>query len=628
MASRSSANFSSEYYQGTRRGRVTMGDIDYSMFPEKYESSEALLFEDPEQVHDDRRETLKDFTPENATLMAYEEPRRNTGSVYRLNIRDHGSPKSGTDPWQNEDFDTQFHDKDPRGYLTEQPWNEYRRHMEAQLSRIDFKDDSDNSVTGGGIHPNTMYKNIRGAQSWVAARLKIFETSYESRSSGGVGVYDNISNVFKSENEETSVLTDGTSGLSTTFEDPIVRQRVTMKLSNILHEGSAALRANTTTDHVVKVASYGKLYGQRGLIPHETQLRLVEDDNPWSKMEKAAGLTPKGLVNFMATSVSGKEGMTAAAAGRVNKQKTGDSTKFNDTTHTAANRNNIVAGDILALLGITQNEVKFLESFRGQNRKMADHMLANIYKLTEVVHRMPMHEKLQAREALLLQSAGGHLAPSDPSKLRKTRDQVVVNPKFIEFMHSVVAKGKDITGNEFMQNKWKGKGDSEGRLSKGNPIQGVPIFVLKNQAKNVEKITEAFWNGSEMQKRPDLASDKKTHSYAGLKREISAFASNRKDTRITHDYQDTESFAQGKRQDPGDYAPTETLRQTEVDTHFQNFLVHNRHIGTGMSGKSRVRRNIETSEMSYDKNAEIGVSDMVGGGGARKNPKSRTTMDR
>jgi hypothetical protein len=239
-----------------------------------------------------------------------------------------------------------------------------------------------------------------------------------------------------------------------------------------------------------------------------------------------------------------------------------------------------------------------------------------------------MNEKLQAREALLLQSAGGHLAPSDSSKLRKARDQVIVNPKFIEFMHSVVAKGKDITGNEFMQNKWKGEGDSEGRLSKANPIQGVPIFVLKNQAKNVEKITEAFWNGSEMQKRPDLASDKKTHSYAGLKREVSAFAANRKDTRITHDYQDTETFAQGKRQDPGDYVPMETLRQTEVDTHFQNFLVHNRHIGTGMSGKSRVRRNIETSEMSYDKNAEIGVSDMVGGGGARKNPKSRTTMDR
>jgi len=594
------------------------------MFPEKYESSEALLFEDPEQVHDDQRETLKDFTPDNNTLFASDEPRRNTGAQFRLNIRDHGTPKSGTDPWQSEDYDTQFHDKDPRGYLTEQPWNEYRRHLEAQLRRIDFKDDGDYSVTGGGIHPNTMYKNIRGAQNWVKARMKIFSTSFENRHNGGVGVYDNVSNVFKSENENSNVLTDGTTGLSTTFEDPIVRQRITTRLSNILHGGSKALRANTTTDHRVKVASYGKLYSQRGLIPHETQLRLVEDDQPWSKMEKAQGVVPKNLVRMMSNSVNGntKENVTAADAHRRDRQGTGDATKFNDITRQNENRNNVVTGDILALLGITENEVKFLESYRNQDRKTADQMLANIYNMAEVVHRMPMHEKLQARTDLLLQAAGGHLSPADASQIRKTRDQVVVNPKFIEFMYSVVAKGKDMTGNEFMSNRWQGDVDPEGRMRKNNPTQGVPIFVMKNQAKSVEHITESFWNGSQGDRRAQLANDKNVHSYANLKREASAFSANRKDTRVTHDYSDAETFVEGKNMNVGMFEPTEVMREAETDTHFGQNLAHTRHIGTGMSNKSGIRRNIDSDYMSYDRNGELGLQDMVSDSPGRKNPKN------
>lgn len=625
MASRSSANYMSEYYIGTRKGRTTDGDISYEMFPEKYESSEGLLFEDPEELHDDRRETLKDFTPDNNTMFASDEPRRNPGSAFRLNLREYGAPGSGTDPWQNDEVDTQFHDADPRGYLTEQPWNEYRRHLEAQLRRIDFKDDGDYSVTGGGIHPNTMYKNIRSAQNWVKDRLKIFSTSFEGRSNGGVGVYDNVSEVFKSDFEDSSVLTDGT-GMARTFEDPVVRQRITTRLSNILHGGSAALRANTTTDHRVKVASYGKLYSQRGLIPFESQLRITEDDTPYSQMEKAQGVVPKNLVRMMASSADpSKENMTATAANRHDRQKSGKDAKLTDRDLTLENRNNMVTGDILALLGITENEVKWLESYRNQDRKTADQMLANIYEMAEVVHRMPMHAKLQAREGLLLSAAGGHLSAADASQIRKTRDQVIVNPKFIEFMYSVVSKGKDLSGNEFMTNKWNAIPDAEGRQEINNPTKSTPIFVSKNQAKGVEKITDMMWKGSKHDKRAEKANDKRVHSYTNLRREASIVSQNRKDTRVEQEFKDSDYLPSGKHQNPGVYDPNELMREAEGDRHFYQSLAHTRHGGTKMSGKSGVRRNIELSGYSYDKNSELGLQDLVSDtGSGRKNPKNRS----
>jgi hypothetical protein len=593
-----------------------MGDMGHEMFPEKYESSAHLLFEDPDQIRDDRRSTLKDFTPDNATMFASDEPRRNTYASIRLNIRDHGSPKSGTDPWRNEDFDIQFHDKDPRGYLTEQPWNEYRRNIETRLQRSDFRDDGDYSTTGGGVHPNTLYKNIRSAQNWVKDRLKIFSTSFEGRHNGGVGVYDNVSDVFKSEHEDSSVMTDGT-GLARTFEDPIVRQRITTRLSNILHGGSAALRANTTTDHRVPVAGYGKLYSQRGLIPHETQLRITEDDTPWSQIEKAQGVVPKNFVKLLANSV-GSDSVGAAQALREQMQNSaGADVKLGKDERKMENRNNNVTGDILALLGVTQNEVKFLESYRGKNRKQADHMLAKIYDMAEVVHRMPMHEKLQARTDLLVKSmGGGGLLPATPGQIRGSRDHVVVNPKIISFLHSSVAKGKAMSSDAHAKNRGHAQGDAENRMDIGNPTKGTPLFVYKGGTRSVEDVTEAFWN-SKQTPAPRKPMEKPAHSYASLRRESTAFAANRKDTRATQDYSDTEYLDRGKQMDIGQEDKYGNMREGKVDVEFGKDKFFTRHGGTKMANKSGIRRNIESDYFSYDRANEKGSTDIV-----RKNPQS------
>ena len=205
MASRSAAEWQSETLQGTRRGREDSGDVAIDFFPQKYEHTEIL--EDPEQLNKEWRQTIQDFSPDTASY-AYELPRRNVMSRSHLNHLDSGVFGSSVDPYFSEMADTSFHDHDPRGYSDQQPWSEYRRGIEAQMRRFDYRDDGDYSTTGGGVSPYTLYQNIRAAQNWTKARFKIFDTSYENMHSGGVGVYPNISQVFKSARENTGVQSD------------------------------------------------------------------------------------------------------------------------------------------------------------------------------------------------------------------------------------------------------------------------------------------------------------------------------------------------------------------------------------------------------------------------------------
>lgn len=411
----------------TRRGRALYGDISYDMFPGKYESTE--MYEDPEEIYYDRRTTLRDRAPDNSRMFAYEEARRDNYSKDHLNLRE--GARVLTDPWSN--WDTSFHDKDPRGWSTEQPWAEYRRGLEAVLRRTDFKDDGDYSTTSGGIHPNTMYKQIRGAQNWVKSRLAIFDTSLTSMANGGVGVYDNISSVYKSEYDDPTVAMDGS---LTLVEDPTVRAKMTMRISNMIGGGSKELQANTTTDHKAKVAAYGKLYGQRGLINHENKLRLIEDDTAYSKLDSITGV-PAALMRLMS------DKSTMAAGARKNKQALGEKIA-SQKEHTQDNKL-LLTREIVTLLGITENELKLLNSKEQRNNKSAQQALAQIYDMVETVHRTPAHVKLQMRDELLIKSAGQGLTYGNNKTVQQ---QVVVNPKIITFMEYMTHKSeKPGTGN-------------------------------------------------------------------------------------------------------------------------------------------------------------------------------------
>ena len=567
MASRSSGNFNSESYIGTRRGRADWGDMGFEMFPAKYE--QTAIYEDPDQLNEDRRETLKDFTPDNSRVFAYEEPRRVTYSRDMLNLRD-GGARTTTDPWANEGWDNSFHDKDPRGWSTEQPWKEYRRHLEAQLRMTDFKDDGDYSTTSGHVHPNTLYRTIRGAQDWVKSRLKIFETSLTNNHNGGVGVFANVSNVFKSEYEDQSHMMDGS--MNTTFEDPENRGRATMRLSNMVHGGSKALRVNTTTDHKVLVAAYGKLMRQRGLINHENQLRLLEDDTNWSKVEGLSGGAPRNFVQLMSNLANGT---TSAETARLLAQDNEAAPALNERFRgmryeesELSNKNYTLTRDIMSLLGITENELKLLESKSNQNEKSAQHAIANLYQMAELVHNQPAHVKLQIRDDLLLKSAGGGMRPGTGYKANSS---VVVNPKILSFMSTSVRNSRALDA-DLGEANWNAEADSEGKLDKA--FAKLPLLVYKTTTRDSDPISANWTETNHVQ-----PGSKRSHSYQNLIISATNIGRNRENSNTTNWFDESGKFNYGKLKTHAGEDVAVAQQQVEIDNEFGENRTLTRHIG-------------------------------------------------
>jgi hypothetical protein len=513
MASGKSGYYMSENYIGTRRGRDASGDIGFEMFPEKYEVTD--MEEDPHQLDENWRETLMDRNPDDPTF-AHEEVRRNTYSRDFLNLRSGGS-RVNTDPWQNEGFDTQFHDKDPRGWSGEHDWKEYRRVQEKMMSQIDFKDDGDYSVPSAGVHPNTMYKNIKAAFHWTKSRMKWFDTAKDNFHNGGVGKYkwQHASNVGLTDVEDTSSMVDPR------YMEAAGRSHRTTNLSNIVNTGSKFLRANTTTDQEVKVAAYGKLRRYRGLMNHESQLREVADDRPMSKVSDMSQ-TPANVVALMSTAV---DGLTASASGRQMRQNAvGDKEKFASVSEQElANRNRRITTEIMSLLGFTDNEIKWLDSYAGKNKKHADLMQANLFKLTEMVHKTPAHIKLAMRDELLSGSLSRGLCPATPSQMRHARDRVILNPKIVQYMDLMVRKTEK-PGDENTNRRY-GVGDSEGKLA--NEFAKGKLFIQKSAEVGGTDIDANRRSTSGQRAQARGKRESKTKSYAALSRRAEKINKNR-----------------------------------------------------------------------------------------------------
>lgn len=440
------------------------GDIGMEMFPEKYEVTH--MQEDPDAIEDMQRRTLADFTPDANGLMESGDARRNTYALDRLNLRADGA-RTATMPWQNEDYDTQFHDHDPRGWSQQQPWAEYRRVATAVQRRSDFRNDADYSVPETGIAPWQMYQQIRSAQDWTKARMKIFSTSMDNFHAGGVGQYDKMSSTYKSDLEDGTVNPDADNE-----SELVASQHSTTHLSNVVHEGSAALRANSTTDHRVAVSAYGKLYANAGLMPHESQLRSIEDDTPRARAMRDSG--NRSLSRLMSV----VDGDVGAATGmrRAQQDTVGDTEKFGGPRDQEGERNRslMLTRDIMALLGFVEQDVQQLRQLERTNAAMAAPLLANLHRLGEVVHAMPAHAKLEARAELLLAAAGGGLGPA--GDVGASRFRVEVNPKIVAFMDNQIRRA-DAGAADVAAAAWAGSDGDVGKY--GGGIATSDIFQLR-----------------------------------------------------------------------------------------------------------------------------------------------------
>lgn len=606
MATRTSAMISQEQYLGSWRGRSISNNIGWEMFPGKTEETKTA--EDPDQVYNDRRKTLMDTSPVQGGLFPEEEPRRDTYAKSYINLREGGFFGRLTQPWANDGqtggsgFDISFHDKDPRGWSTEQPWREYRRLAEVQFQNTDFTDDSDNSTPSAGIHPNTMYKQIRAAQNWVRSRLKVFSEEWEGKGNGGVGIYPETSKIYRSDQETSGVGIDNDAP-SRTFDDPEIAQHHNINISNVVNMGSKFLRANTTTDNLVKVAAYNKLYKDHGLINHETQLRILEDDTPWSNLE-GSSRAPRNLVKLMANQVYSDNPnispYTASEIARILMQK--DQWEpparigISRDEMQLENRNFKLTQDIIALLGFTEQEIKYLESLKGQNNKHQQKTLADLQDLVVTVHRMSPNEKLQMRNELILRSAGMGLTPATGSDIRKIQDTVVVNPKIIQFMSEMTKKNPSVN-SDFSENREKSDKDPEAKLD--NLFSKNPLFIYRTPAKSVDNISN--WEAKQSQKNKDTT--KKVADYKHLDK----FSKDmEKNTRLGITAQlpgESNPSINMQAMLLADTDHQENLRKTALDNHFGDNRYLNRH--GGRIGTKQMRRHMSTDYMPVDGMIEV-----------------------
>lgn len=602
MATRTSAMISQEQYLGSIRGRPIDHNMGWEMFPEKTEATP--ISEDPDQLYNDQRKTLMDYSPVQNSLFPYEQPMRDTYAKSHLNLRDGGVFGATTDPWANsgqnggQGFDISFHDKDPRGWSTEQPWKNYRQLAEVQLQNIDFKDDSDNSIPSDGIHPNTMNNQIRAAQNWIKSRLKIFSEEWEGKQNGGVGVYPNVSKVYRSDWENSGVGTDDKAP-SRTFDDPEVEQHHNINISNVVNLGSKFLRANTTTDNLVKVAAYNKLYQERGLINHETQLRILEDDTPWSSME-GKKISPRGLTKLMSQQIyADNPNISSYAASEIARilmqHDQLEKPIKNKEEFINNNRNLKLTQDIIALFGFSENDIKYLEEKQRKNSKQPLEVVTNLYDLVTTVHKMSYNEKLQMRNELILRSAGMGLSPSTSSELRKIQDTIVVNPKIIQFMEQQTKKNKS-KDNDFSKNQDLAIKDPENKLN--NILSKNSLFVYKSPSKATDMVMSS-WNGH---KSETDTKSKKTANYKNIAKYSKHLEKNTR---------------QGvNAQLPGESIPTleinqmlmgdtnyqDNLRKFALDNEFGENKSLNRH--TGLIGSKQMRKYIISDYIGSDNMSE------------------------
>lgn len=460
--------------QETRfRGENHTGYLDVEMFNKKF--APAYIDVDPMMVEDFQRTVIKDYGPDQPTFES-EKPRRNYDK--KINLR--SGARTLTDPWANPEFNISDTTKDPRGYLNEIPWKEMRRHHETRIPYTNFGDDSDNSVTSGGIHPNDLYTRIAATRNWLKARLKIFNTSKTTYQSGGIGVLRYGGQKMVHGAPAVTHAAENDKMERRAFEEA-GKQNKTIIASNNFHMGSKYFRSNKTTDHEIKVSSYGKLLRNKGLLPHRAQIKDVGHDLNKS-MRRERGIN-KGLLSYITAN-------KAADTSRETNPYSLNSKRGN---------NKSLKRDIMSLLGLTDAEIKTIRRDANKNRIGAIKCMANIAEITEALEQMSHNEMMQLKSQLMR-------GAKFDSNIYKNRSHQKLNP-------AIVLALKD---------RARGVKRVKGHRAAGDMINGNPDNVLKDMRRKlyapkkndpVDPESGAVLIADEMD-RPD---EKKIHSYKSIK---------------------------------------------------------------------------------------------------------------
>jgi hypothetical protein len=171
---------------------LTVGGIPEDAYLSKIKVS--TIYEDPNQLENHFRSTLKDTRPDAPTLASDEI--RSSGdagggfqSASFLNLL-HTGARSDVDPYLPDGtfLDFEFADRDSRGSALEPDMRKYRLQEEARGAFIKKHNDEDLSIPESAINPQRMAQIQRAGMYDFKSRYKNFDESRVGWHNGGTGV--------------------------------------------------------------------------------------------------------------------------------------------------------------------------------------------------------------------------------------------------------------------------------------------------------------------------------------------------------------------------------------------------------------------------------------------------------
>ncbi len=359
--------FHSNIFNNTR-GQDRGSGLDIKKLSEKFEDS--CVAEDI-NMDDYNRSCLKDYGPDNI-LFEYEKPRRDLHQKNRLNLRHHGAYTADM-PWRNDDYDMNFHDKDPRGYLEEQDWKKFRGINEKTQKLVPFGKDHDHSITEQGVSPATMVSNLSELRRELRGRLQWFDDSL-----GNFVVRQGNYNL-----ERPEIIVEDSTVMDPTVLDELGRQNVNRLVSNRANIGGNYFYNTTTTDHVIPVANYAMIFKTNKVFtPRETTSLIIGDHRIKESIRNK---------NAIMQILDPKAKRVETETEKMRFSRLWELQNTNKSTH---------VGEILHLLGITETEIRWINSQETKNNFVYTECMKHILDMIDVVQRAPVTVQLELRNQL------------------------------------------------------------------------------------------------------------------------------------------------------------------------------------------------------------------------------------
>lgn len=385
--------------------------VTFDMFPHP-----QTMDEDPNIVEKYSREIISDFSPDKPFL-ADEFPREDNWSEAHLNLTYEGTRGEQMLPWKNDEYDLQHYDQDPRGALEEQPWRKFREIFNGHTDVIQFANDSDYSIPSSGISPEYMMAKKNLLFNFMQSRQQFDESIDVVLPSGrGPAVL----------NTKKKIVLSGQ--IIDTTDLPTLRNMNSV-ISNNLHTGSRYFHNTTTTDQRLPVQNYGFIFKNLPTKPKPNQ-SVIE-----IKQRAETRSRTRDLFNFLSGS-SGKAAKMEFTT--LEKQKFKQLMDVESTP-----QNNVVIKDIMALLGVTEADIKYSIDRESTTKKQKQQILACTLQMIGALEKLPLSAQISMRDELLFNK-------SINIRCKGGVSPVIINPKIKKLIESrTQINGNNITNQNY-----------------------------------------------------------------------------------------------------------------------------------------------------------------------------------